>query len=62
MKRFPVILAALALAAALSATSGTASAAPRLYCGWNLDRVCRLLCPKCAAQSATAPRNTSAGR
>jgi len=62
MKRFRAILAAFAIAAALSATLGTASAAPRLYCGFNLDRVCRIICPKCAVQSLVVTRSTSTGR
>jgi hypothetical protein len=62
MKRFRMILATVALAAAIGAVPGASSAAPRLYCGFGLDRVCRILCPKCAVQLSTAPRTATSGR
>ena len=61
MRKARRILAAAAVAAAL-ATVAPASASPSLYCGFNLDRVCRIVCPKCAAAPATAPRAANAGR
>ena len=56
MNKFRRYLGATLVALALSATIGSASAGPRLYCGVELDRVCRILCPRCAVQSAAAPR------
>lgn len=56
------MLIAIAVAAAVSAPFGAASAAPRLYCGFNLDRICRIICPKCAIQASTTPKTTVTGR
>ncbi|MHB8510691.1 MAG: hypothetical protein ACYDCC_00780 [Actinomycetota bacterium] len=46
--------------AALGSSIGSATAAPRLYCGFNLDTVCRIICPKCASAPVIAPKTSSA--
>jgi len=45
------LLVAALLMVALGAMA-PAKAAPTFYCGYNLDRVCRIICPRCLSATA----------
>ena len=52
-------VAACLLVVTMAAVGGSATAAPTFYCGFSLDRVCRIICPKCAAVTPSSESLTS---
>ena len=61
MKSIRRLLIAVALVVALAGLTA-ASAAPTFYCGYNLDRICRIICPKCLSAPARPVGTTRLAR